>query len=204
MNSEKEKVKKSEFFYNKFNLDSDTLIVLAAGMICDEVCSFEIAQAIGNYTFKNKTKIIFHNRVKNSDENLYFDKVRAAGKENLCLSLDPVLFSELHSVFNSAQIGLVIYDTNNTDENFNAIGAASGKLYQYIKYGLPVIASNTEGFRELILENNLGIIVESPSEIPAAIEKIISNYQWYSSNAKTAFEEKLNIDIYLNKINDLI
>lgn len=204
MNLEKEKIKKSNFFYKKFNLDSETLIVLSAGMICDEVCSFEIAEAVGNYSFKNKTKIIFHNRFKNSKEDPYLDKVRIAGKENICLSLDPVLFSELHTVFNSAQIGLVIYNTNNTDENYNAIGAASGKLYQYLKYGLPIIASNTGGLRELVLENDLGVIVESPLDIPLAIEKINSNYDWYSDNAKTAFEEKLNIDIYLNKINELI
>lgn len=203
-NLEKEKTKNSNFFYNKFNLDPETLIVLSAGMICDEVCSLEIAQTIGNYSFKNKTKIIFHNRQKNDKDTSYLESVKVAGKENLCLSLDPVLFSELHKVFNSAQIGLVIYNTNNEDENYNAIGAASGKLYQYLKYGLPLIASNTDGLRELIVENNLGVIVESPIEIPVAIEKIISNYQWYSNNAKTAFDEKLNIDIFLNKIYDLV
>ncbi|WP_281637401.1 hypothetical protein [Flavobacterium marginilacus] len=204
MNLENEKIKKSNFFYKKFNLDTETLIVLSAGMICDEVCSFEIAQAVGNYSFKNKTKIIFHNRLKNGEEDPYLDKVRTAGKENICLSLDPVLFSELHTVFNSAQIGLVIYNTNNTDENYNAIGAASGKLYQYLKYGLPLIASNTGGLRELVLENNLGVIVDTPSDIPSAIEKITSNYNWYSDNAKIAFEQKLNIDIFLKKIDKLI
>lgn len=204
MNLEKEKIEKSNFFYKKFNLDPETLIVLSAGMICDEVCSFEIAEAVGNYSFKNKTKIIFHNRLKNDKENPYLDRVRAAGKENICLSLDPVLFSELHTVFNSGQIGLVIYNTNNTDENYNAIGAASGKLYQYLKYGLPIIASNIGGLKELVLENDLGVIVDSPLDIPLAIEKITSNYQWYSNNAKTAFEKKLNIDIYLNRINELI
>lgn len=204
MNLEKEKIKKSDFFYNKFNLDPETLIILSAGMICDEVCSFEIAQAVGNYNFKNKTKIIFHNRLKNANENPYLDEVRAAGKENICLSLDPVLFSELHTVFNSAQIGLVIYNTNNTDENYNSIGAASGKLYQYLKYGLPIIVSNTEGLSELVLENDLGVIVDSPLDIPLAIEKITSNYHCYSDNAKTAFERKLNIDIFLNKIDELI
>lgn len=203
-NLEGEKLVKSNFFYNKFNLDPETLIVLSAGMISDEVCSLEIAEAIGNYSFKNKTKIIFHNRQKNDKDTSYLDSVRDAGKENLCLSLDPVLFSELHKIFNSAQIGLVIYNTNNPDENYNAIGAASGKLYQYLKYGLPLIASNTDGLQELIVGNNLGVIVDSPLEIPAAIEKITSNYQWYSNNAKTAFDEKLNIDIFLNRINEFI
>jgi len=201
MNSENEKIQKSDFFYKKFNLDPETIIVLLAGMICDEVCSYEIAQIIGNYNFKNKTKIIFHNRIQNDIiRQSYIEKVRIAGKDNLCLSLDPVLFSELHTIFNSAQIGLVIYDVDNQDENFSSIGAASGKLYQYIKYGLPIIASRLEGLEKIVKEYDMGIIVNSPVEIPAAIDQIISNYQYYSDNAKMAFEKKLNIDVFLNDI----
>lgn len=205
MNSENEKIQKSDFFYKKFNLDPETIIVLSAGMICDEVCSHEIAQVIGNYNFKNKTKIIFHNRIQNDTiRQLYIEKVRIVGKDNLCLSLDPVLFSELHTIFNSAQIGLVIYDTDNGDENFSSIGAASGKLYQYIKYGLPIIASRLEGLEKIVAEYDLGVIVNSPIEIPLAIERINSNYQYYSNNARMAFEKKLNIDIYLDALNELI
>ena len=205
MNSESGKIQKSDFFYKKFNLDPETIIVLSAGMICDEVCSLEIAQVIGNYNFKNKTKIVFHNRIKNDTiRQLYIEKVRVVGKDNICLSLDPVLFSELHTVFNSAQIGLVIYNADNVDENFSSIGAASGKLYQYLKYGLPVIVSNMTGLKEIVLENEMGLTVDSPLDIPFAIEKINSNYQWYSNNAKMAFDEKLNIDIYLDKISKLI
>lgn len=205
INSEKEKIQKSDFFYKKFNLDPETIIVLSAGMICNEVLSYEIAQVVGNYNFKDKTKIVFHNRLKNdTSQQLYLEKVRNAGKSNLCLSLDPVPFSELYSIFNSAQIGLVIYNTNNMDENFSAIGAASGKLYQYLKYGLPVIVSNMAGLKEIVLENGIGVTVDSPSDIPIAIEKINSNYQWYSNNAKLTFEKKLNIDIYLDEINKLL
>lgn len=204
-NSESELIQKSDFFYKRFNLDSETVIVLSAGMICDEVCSHEIAQVVGNYNFKTKTKIIFHNRIKNDViRQLYIEEVRLVGKDNVCLSLDPVLFSELHTVFNSAQIGLVIYNTENEDENFSAIGAASGKLYQYLKYGLPVIVSNLPGLKEIVLENEIGLTVDSPSDIPEAIEKINSNYQWYSNNAKLAFDNKLNIDTYLDVINKLL
>lgn len=205
MNSENEKIQKSDFFYKKFNLDPETIIVLSAGMICDEVCSYEIAQVIGNHNFRDKTKIIFHNRIQNDTiRQLYIEKVRLIGKNNLCLSLDPVLFSELHTVFNSAQIGLVIYNTDNEDENFSSIGAASGKLYQYIKYGLPIIASKLEGLEKIVAEHDLGIIVNSPIEIPLAIEKICLNYQYYSNNAKRAFEKKLNIDIYLDDVYEKI
>lgn len=205
MNSEHKKTLKSDFFYKKFNLDPETLIVLSAGMICDEVCSYEIAQVVGNHNFKNKTKIIFHNRIQNDTiRQQYIEKVRLVGNDNLCLSLDPVMFSELHTIFNSAQIGLVIYNNDNDDENFSSIGAASGKLYQYIKYGLPIIASKLEGLEKIVTEDNLGVIVNSPIEIPLAIEKICSNYEYYSTNAKNAFEKKLNIDIFLNDIYDKI
>jgi glycosyltransferase involved in cell wall biosynthesis len=198
--------KKDDFFFNrKFNVSNEYSIILSAGMINDEVLSLETAKVIGNSNTKNKIKIIFHNRVKSSiDKNEYLKEILNHGKDKVILSLDPVEYSELYKIFTSAKIGMVFYDKNNPDKNFSTIGAASGKLFQYIKYGLPIISTDNDGLKELVNQYNLGVVINNLSELPNAIDLILDNYEYYSNEVKNAFREKLNIDIYLDDIYSLI
>jgi len=198
--------KKDEFFFNrKFNISNNHSIILSAGMINEEVLSLDTAKVIGNSNTKNKIKIIFHNRIKSSvDKNNYLKEILKHGKDKVILSLSPVEYSELYKIFTSAKIGLVFYDKNNPDQNFSTIGAASGKLFQYIKYGLPIITTDNDGLTELVNQYNLGVVIKDLSELPNAIDLILDNYEHYSNEVKKAFQEKLNIDIYLDKIYSLI
>jgi glycosyltransferase involved in cell wall biosynthesis len=190
---------KSYFFYDKFSLNKDTFIVLSAGMISEYTSSKELSKVIGAYEFSKPTKVIFHERFPVVEETPYLKEIRTLGRNNLLLSLTPVPYKELYRVFSSAHIGLVIYNKNSVD-NMSVIGNSSGKLYQYLKYGIPVIASNLPGMDTLVTENELGILVDAVNEVPQAIEKIRLRYAFYSTNARKAFDEKLNIDNYLNTI----
>lgn len=197
--NEIEKKYVNNYFYENFNLEPDTKVVLSAGMISKNVCSLEVSEAIGNFTFDSKIKVIFHDRIKQNDKSEYLKEVIFRGKENLILSLKPLQFKELYKIFASAHIGLAIYNGAVSD-NYKYMVGASGKLYQYLKFGLPVITSNLPGFKEFVSNNNIGVVVDSPNEIPAAIEKIINNYKFYKQNVITIFNDELNVDIYLNKI----
>jgi glycosyltransferase involved in cell wall biosynthesis len=191
--------KRSNYFHKLFNFDIDQKIVLSAGMIADAVCSLNLSAAIGKWNTSLPVKTVFHERMEIPENKGYYEKVRLAGSGKVFLSLKPVPFSDLHKIFSSADIGLAIYSKTHGD-NFGIIGSASGKLFQYIKYGVPVIASDLPGLRELVLENELGIVVKSPDEVPAAIESILSNWERFSDNARKAFEERLNMNIYLEKV----
>ncbi|WP_298262447.1 hypothetical protein [uncultured Lutibacter sp.] len=197
--NEIEKKYLNNFFLENFNLERDTKIVLSAGMISKNVCSIEIAEAIGNYNFKDKVKIIFHDRIIKNQNQAYLSDVILKGKNNLIISNKAVKFNELYKIFSSAHIGLAIYNGNISD-NYKFMAGASGKLYQYLKFGLPVITSNLPGFKELVLENNIGLVITDPNEIPIAVEKIFNNYSFYRSNVLTVFNNKLKIDIFLNRI----
>lgn len=190
---------KSTFFHDKFKLPADTMIVISAGMISEFVCSSKIAMAVGRHHFATPVKVIFHNRLQEVND-AYYAELRAAGNGNLLLSLDPVPFAEVYKVITSSHIGLVIYDTENSNENYQTVGAASGKLYQYMQYGLPVIASNNKGLRDIVTDNNIGVVIKKMDELPEAIEKIIARYDEYSTNSKKAFAEKYNLDIYLDEL----
>jgi glycosyltransferase involved in cell wall biosynthesis len=186
------------FFHEKFNLPRETKIVLSAGMIGEAVSSLEIGRAVGNWKPRYPVKIVFHERLAGNTSTPYLDNIRRAGKGHLLLSLQPLPYDQLGKLFSSADIGLAIYNEGYGD-NFGVIGSASGKLFQYIKHGLPVIVSDLPGLGELVRDYDMGLVVKSTDEIPTAIEKIFADYKRYSDNASKAFHEDLNMDVLLEK-----
>jgi glycosyltransferase involved in cell wall biosynthesis len=189
---------RSRYFHKLFDFENDQKIILSAGMIADSVCSLELSRAIGMWNTGLPVKTVFHERIEVQGNKAYYDKVRMAGNGRVYMSLKPVPYCDLHTIFTSADIGLAIYSKSHGD-NFGIIGSASGKLFQYIKYGVPVIASDLPGLRELVLDNGIGLVVGGPEDVPAAIEKVLANWESYSNNARKAFEDRLNMDIYLEK-----
>jgi glycosyltransferase involved in cell wall biosynthesis len=190
---------KGRYFRDMFGLDANQNLVLSAGMISESVCSMEIAGVMGSWETDLPVKMIFHERMLIPENRNYYQRVEHAGKGKVLLSLNPLPYEELSKVFTSADIGLAIYSKEHGD-NFGIIGSASGKLFQYIKYGLPVIVSDLAGLRELVEDHQMGIVVNSPSGIPAAIEGIMKDYDRFSNNARKAFEDDLNMDLFLGQV----
>lgn len=105
----------------------------------------------------------------------------------IILSTDQLEESEYEEMINSADIGLSWY-ADQSDPNVYYIGAGSGKLFYYLKHGLPVITNRYPGLPEIVEDNNAGLCLENENKISNGLNKIVLNYQSYSSNAKKAFE----------------
>ncbi|HLO79808.1 MAG TPA: hypothetical protein VK166_02550 [Chitinophagaceae bacterium] len=190
---------KGKYFHELFGFENDQKILLSAGMISESVCSLDVSRALGSWTTKLPVKVVFHERIEITENAAYYERVKAMGKGKVFLSLKPLPYQELYKIFSSADIGLAIYSKNHGD-NFGIIGSASGKLFQYIKFGMPVIASDLPGLKEIVEAYRLGVVVDSPEQIPSAVELIMGNYEQFSNNARTAFEENLNMDLFLETV----
>ena len=193
-------VKNSDFFREKFKISKENKILLAAGMISEYVSSYDVAKIMGSQELAKNIVTIFHNRLKDDFEDFYLNKIRNVSNNKVNLSLDPVHFNELYNIYSSVDIGLVIYNTKINDLNYTEIGSASGKLFQFAKYGVPVIASNIKGLQNLVNDHKLGVTIDSIDEIPNAIIEINNNYDFYSKSTKEAFENHFCMEIFLNKL----
>ena len=193
-------VMKSDFFREKFNISSEIKILLSAGMISEYVSSYDIAKVMGSQKEFKNIVTIFHNRIKDDYEEFYLNKILEVSNSKVFLSLDPVHFNDLFKIYSSVDIGLVIYNSKINDLNYTEIGSASGKLFQFAKFGIPVIASNIEGLKSLVKKYKLGVIIDSVEEIPNAINEINNNYEFYSNSSKEAFDNHLCINEFLSKL----
>jgi hypothetical protein len=160
-------------------------------MIADEVFSKELATAFNS--IKKSFALIFHSSRKRNLNEPYIETLREINTSNLYLSLDPLPYEQIDRVFISATIGLAFYRA--VDDNFSQIAKASGKLSGYLKYGKPVLISDLQSLVQLNEKYQFGIVIKDPSssaEVEQALEKVISNYDFYSSNAISCYEQEFD------------
>ena len=105
-----------------------------------------------------------------------------------------------------AHIGLLSYDGS----TLNCAYCAPNKLYEYGKYGLPMLGNNIPGLKNTIGTFNAGVIADETSveSIKKAILKIDANYEFYSENSLNLFNNTDNLskmkdilNFFRNKIN---
>ena len=79
---------------------------------------------------------------------------------------------EVAQVLSEARAGLVLYRPDP-----NSLECAPNKLFEYMQAGIPVIASDFPGFRQIVSETKCGLLANplDPAEIARAIEYIFSH-----------------------------
>ena len=127
--------------------------------------------------------------------------VKLSGQQNHAFVLDPVPWEQLAEFTASADIG--VFPLQNVCLNYYL--ALSNKLFEYLSAGLPVVFSNFPEIRKIIIDNNVGTVVneKDPVEIAESIDYILNNpkvYKEMSNNAIRIVKEKYNWEIEGQKL----
>ena len=174
------------------------------------MCADQFAKAAS--TWREKYKLIFHEREKRSKLEPFIQEILALSKNRALLSLDPVPYNKIDSIFLSSHIGLIAYNKAYGEGRENA-HKASGKLGQFLKCGIPVIAFGEGGALETVIgtqsnDNPTGVFFYKQSE-DELIKKIIEfsklefNKADCVKNAKKFSRENFTYKM-LDQINNLI
>jgi glycosyltransferase involved in cell wall biosynthesis len=111
------------------------------------------------------------------------------------LELEP---NKVNKIIEKCDIGFIGYKTDNL--NFYYISFASGQLVEFLKLGKPIIVFGNTDLVNLVKEHNLGFAIVSLEELNSAISYILINYEQLSINCKKLFNEKYNIQNYLENL----
>jgi glycosyltransferase involved in cell wall biosynthesis len=181
-----------DYLKNKFKLNKEDKVILIAGMWSSEVLSYEIINEFGK--IKNSIyHLVIHDRLENLFLNEYLKD-----RDRIYFSDTPFNYKKLDILYAACDIGLVFYDTESKDRNFSIIGAASGKLFNYLKNGKPVIVLDNIGLSDLIIDLRCGIVIQNLNQIEAAIDEIFENYLFYSTNALQGYTQNFDMFKILN------
>lgn len=188
----------ANYFKSKFFLKQSDFIVLSAGMISDEVHSFDVVKSFENMC-DNIFLVLHERRSIDLKNDLYLNSLLDLRVPNLLLSLKPLEYSKIEMIFKSSDIGLAIYNAK-YGINYSNILFASGKISHYLKYGKPIILNDLPEMKDFINETNCGLVINDFKCIKEAILEIKNNYSLYSKNALIAYNKYFNFDKYCNEI----
>lgn len=131
----------------------------------------------------------------------YFDEVYQNKHSNMAFSQEPVGTDELDKLVSSAHVGVALYSEKDLGYRATYMGVAAGKIGNYLKCGLPVIATRLPSLQYLE-DFYCGILIDHESEIQTALQCIDKNYLEYRQNALHCYRELWDPEAYICTIEE--
>ena len=186
--------KKSSFFHHKYKINEAKKLLLYFGLIEEQRFSTDLVR-IANH-LDDDIMLVFHG-YGNQAYLKYLQSI--ADMNRVTFSLDFVAEAEIEDVISTATIGLALYATTNANDRLAAF--SSVKVAYYMQCAVPIVAFNSESFRELMNTHKCGELIDSINEIPQKVTKILSDYDSYKKQAFMAFKQFYDFDKNFKKFN---
>ncbi len=171
----------------KFGIPSDKVVALHSGGLNVWFCSKGLARSAMKWS--SRYVLVFHTGFfSDGDPYLRDLKKDAGGSGKVFFSTVPVTNVELDRMIASAKIGLAIYSLKELGYRAENMGLAAGKIGNYLKCGIPVVATKVDSLSYLE-EWRCGILVEDTDDIEAAMERIMGDYEEYRRGAYRCYRE---------------
>jgi glycosyltransferase involved in cell wall biosynthesis len=112
----------------------------------------------------------------------------------------PVPYQDIPKCYQKMDISIMLYKNTENNREIYPI-----KLFESMAAGVPVIASNVGGTKNIIMNNQCGIIIDDPSQsmVTRALKRLIDDGMAraeYGRNGRKAFENKYNWGSEENKL----
>ena len=166
--------------------------LLYQGVLDKDRPIFDFARAL---KVINDKRIVFY-IMGNSDAS-YKKKIKSIYERTVFINYVP---APLHlSITKQCKIGVLLYD----DSCLNNIFCAPNKVYEYSRFGLPMISSDNIALLETIGTGQAAecINYRDISSVRCAIQKIINNYKYYSKKSFEFYKKQDNYEIIKEIIN---
>ena len=182
-------VSRSDYLHGKLGISRDKKIVLYAGTV-DAVFSVAPELVRDAKTWPEDFVLVLHantvgGETPPSDGRIFY-------------SAEAVPYAEIEKVMSSAWVGLALYRPS--DENMRCIGLSSGKLSEYLRYGVPVVVSDLPMMGDLVRDTGCGVAVQNVAEVSAALATIARDYSGFSARAVNCFDQKLAHERYIDGV----
>lgn len=199
--------KRAEFLKNKFGLKTDPLIfenIRQLDYVSDED-EVKAQEKYGPLLSGNEYKIIslsgcnlsrntdvlikslknvrskcklFLAGSNNPEEEKAIRDLAAFDRRNEIIILGQLNHSELKYLVSRCHIGIVNYGQYDTNNKY----CASGKLYEYIHEGIPVVTTTNPPLKQICDEERIGVADDRFAE---GINEVLNNYGFYKERVKT-------------------
>lgn len=176
---------KSQWFRERFDIPPTKFIVLGAGSLMKHHMIDRIVETVESWP--EPFVLVLHGWFWGEGFEEKIREIADEHRDRVFISTTLLPHADKYQVFQSADIGLVFYDS--IDDNLHFVGAAAGKLFDFMRCGVPVIALNLPGMKELIEDSGAGVVVDNVTDIPNALVDISHDYAHYNKRSLLAFDQ---------------
>ena len=165
-----------------FSTPAGKPVVLYAGGVTPETMVLEIVQSMA--AWPAEAVLVIHGAGGED----YMQALRAAAAPHagrVVFSTAPLPVEEVDRVYALADVGLAFYRPIN--DNFRFVGCASGKIFNLMKVGVPVVANDLPGMRALLDETGCGRVVADPAGIGDAIADLLGRRELCRARCAATF-----------------
>lgn len=159
--------------YKDIFLGDLPVIISTAGVIVDRTTD-KLVKAFKS--FDSQAKLVLVGGGSEEDTKLIKKIIQDDSISNVSL-IDKVGINELKYLISKSAIGVVIY----AQDTINNIYCASGKVYEFIYEGVPVITSGNPPLVELCKTKEIGIASDDYIE---SIKRVLESYKYYKDKVE--------------------
>lgn len=192
----------SQMIAERCSLGPETVIVLHSGGLGRWFDSLELVRAARHWPVQ--WRLVMHASMRRSGDSYRDAVMQAAAGSSICFSTDPVAREDLDAFVSSAHVGVALYSVKELGFRAELMGLASGKIGNYLKCGVPVVATDIPTLRAYLDRYKCGICVRNADEVEPAMREILANYQLYSDNAIECFNDLWESDKHCRVIAERI
>jgi glycosyltransferase involved in cell wall biosynthesis len=190
------RVNRRSYWHKRFNLPTNTRIVLQAGSVGTWTGAADIVASASSWP--DDWVLVVHTRysasAKASNEIEHLQKIAPANR--VFFSFDPVGRNEYDELIDSSDIGIAFYLPDESSRflqsNIRTIGLSSGKIAYSLRSGVPVIVNQVPSIARQTTEHGFGVAVSLADEITGAIQQIARDYEKFSQSALHFFKTELD------------
>lgn len=193
-------ISKTDYLNTKFEISSNKVILLHSGGFLKAFRCDYLAKESDRWA--DEKVLIFHTSHKVETDD-FFKEINSTPHPNIRYSLNALDNQMLDKMISSAQIGLALYSVEVLGYRAELMGLAGGKIGNYLKCGVPVIATRLPSLSYLE-DYGCGILIENETQISEATDRIMREHQKYSENAYKCYMELWHPGNYLPAIEDAI
>lgn len=117
----------------------------------------------------------------NPEEEKYIKALSALDSKNEVTILGLLSHAELKYLISQSHVGIVSYGQADTNNKY----CASGKLYEFLYEGIPLVTTSNPPLRRICDEEKVGVVDDRFAD---GINEVLRNYSFYKEKVKTYIE----------------